>query len=94
MPASIVDLFGNRPVPNPPPGMRGFNSYAAGNKYYGGGRNFPNMGPVSGIGMQGYARRDNEGKARKDAIMRRMKGQMSGNPSNANVAGSSFPGVF
>lgn len=92
MPASIVDLFGNRPVPNPPPGMRGFNAYAAGNKYYGGGRNFPNMGPVSGTGMGGYAKRDNEGRARKDAIMRRMKGQMSGNPSNLGIAGSGFPG--
>ena len=94
MAGSIVDLFGNKPVPNPPPGMRGFNSYAAGNKFYGGGRSFPNMGPVSGTGMQGYAQRDNEAKARKSAIQRRMKGQMSGNPMNSNVQGNSLSGVF
>lgn len=81
---SIVDLFGNKPTPNPPPGMRGFNSYAAGNKYYGGGRSFPNMGPVSGTGMQGYAQRDNEAKARKSAIQRRMRSQNSGSPMSNN----------
>lgn len=94
MPGSIVDLFGNKPVPNPPPGMRGFNPYSAGNKFYGAGRSFPNMGPVSGQGMQGYARRDNEAKARQSAIQRRMKGQMSGNPMGGNVQGNSLSGVF
>lgn len=94
MPGSIVDLFGNKPVPNPPPGMKGFNAYSAGNKYYGSGRNFPNMGPVSGTGMQGYSQRDNEAKARKSAIQRRMRGQMSGNPMSSNVQGNSLSGVF
>lgn len=75
--SSIVDLFGNKPKPNAPPGMRGFNAYAAGNKTYGGGRNFPNMGPVSGDAKAGYAERDNKARARKAAIMRRMK-----NPGN------------
>jgi hypothetical protein len=94
MPGSIVDLFGNKPTPNLPPGMRGFNSYAAGNKFYGGGRKFPNMGPVSGTGMQGYSERDNSASARKNAIMRRMRGQMSGNPMSSNVQGNSLSGVF
>jgi hypothetical protein len=45
----------------------------------------PNIGPVSGSGQLGYAERDNQAKARKDAILRRLKGQMGGNPMNANV---------
>jgi len=94
MVASIVDLFGNRPVPNPPPGKSNYNSYAAGNKYYGGGRSYPNMGPVSGQGALGYAKRDNEASARKNAIIRRMKGQATGNPSNQNITGSSYMGVL
>lgn len=94
MPSSIVDLFGNKTVSNPPPGMRNFNAYAAGNKYYGGGRNFPNMGPVSGKGMLGYNQRDNEAKAKKAAILRRMRGQSSGNPMNANVMAGNVGGVF
>lgn len=81
-----MDQFGNKRVPNPPPGNASqFNSYAAGNKRYGGGRSMPNIGPVSGSGQLGYAERDNQAKARKDAILRRLKGQMGGNPMNANV---------
>lgn len=80
-----MDQFGNKRVPNPPPGASQFNSYAAGNKHYGGGRNMPNIGPVSGSGQLGYAERDNQAKARKDAILRRLKGQMGGNPMNFNV---------
>lgn len=94
MPQSIVDLFGNTRVPNPPPGMKGFNPYAAGNKYYGGGRSFPNMGPVSGQGMLGYNQRDNEAQAKKSAIMRRLKGQQTGNPMNSNVLNANVGGVF
>lgn len=94
MPASIVDLFGNKPVPNPPPGMKSFNSYAAGNKHYGAGRAFPNMGPVSGQGMLGYNQRDNEASAKKNAILRRMRGQASGNPMNKNVLGGNVGGKY
>lgn len=94
MATSIVDLFGNRKAQNPPPGMRQFNSYAAGNKYYGGGRNFPNMGPVSGQGTLGYAQRDNEAKAKKNAILRRMRGQSTGNPMNGSVLSGNVGGVF
>lgn len=88
MPSSIVDLFGNRPVPNPPPGRGSFNPYAAGNKTYGGGRRMPNIGPVSGMGMMGYNQRDNEAQAKKSAILRRLKGQATGNPMNRNVGGA------
>lgn len=80
-----MDAFGNRRVPNPPPGFSGFNPYAAGNKRYGGGRSMPNIGPVSGQGQMGYAQRDNQAKARKEAILRRLQGQMSGNPMNMSV---------
>ena len=80
-----MDRFGNKRVPDPPPGANQFNSYAAGNKHYGGGRSMPNIGPVSGSGQLGYAERDNQAKARKAAILRRLKGQMGGNPMNFNV---------
>ena len=92
--SSIVDIFGNKKVPNPPPGMSGFNSYAAGNKFYGAGRSMPNIGLMGGDGMAGYAERDNKAKARKDAIMRRLRGQQTGNPLNSNVTGSSYMGVM
>jgi hypothetical protein len=81
--AGIVDLFGNNRVPNPPPGSGGFNRYSAGAKRYGGGRSMPNIGPVAN--MQGYRERDNEAAARKAAILRRLKGQATGNPMNKNV---------
>lgn len=91
--AGIVDLFGNRPVPNPPPGgIGGFNQYAAGAKHYGGGRSMPNIGPVDN--MQGYNERDNRAQSRKNAIMRRMKGQNTGNPMDASVLGYTSSGVF
>lgn len=65
-------------LPNRAPGFTGFNSYAAGKKRYGGGRSMPNIGPVSGMGQQGYNERDQKAKARKSAVMRRLKGQMGG----------------
>jgi hypothetical protein len=67
-----MDQFGNRKLPNKPPGFQGFNPYAAGVKHYGAGRSMPNIGPVRG--MQGYNERDNKAKARKSAILRRLKG--------------------
>lgn len=44
--------------------------YAAGNKVYGGGRPFPTSGPVD---KMGYKERDAKSKARRAAILRRMK---------------------
>lgn len=84
----IVDLYGNQRVPNPPPvpnGTSGLSSYAVGSKRYGAGRSMPNLGPVSGTGMGGYAQRDNEAQARKNAILRRLQGQGTGNPSNLGI---------
>jgi hypothetical protein len=74
-----ADLLGNRSVP--------FNSYAAGKKHYGAGRTMPNIGPVGN--KQGYAERDNKAQARKNAIMRRMKGMSTGNPMNKDVISGS-----
>jgi hypothetical protein len=87
-----MDLFGNKRTPNPPPGQKAFNPYAAGNKRYGGGRSMPNIGPVAN--PQGYNERDNRAQARKNAIMRRMKGQQKGNPMNSAVMGYTSRGVF
>lgn len=75
-----MDAFGNRRQPDRPPGFTGFNSYAAGKKYYGGGRSMPNIGHV--MGKQGYDERDNKAKARKNAIMKRLKAQMIGSPTS------------
>lgn len=44
-----------------------YNSLSAGNKAYGGGRPFPNVGKVGAQGLQGYSERD----ARRRAIMKR-----------------------
>lgn len=87
-----MDLFGNRPLPQRSPGFKGFNQYAAGKKRYGAGRLMPNIGPVRD--MFGYRERDNKAKARKNAILRRMKGQQSGNPLNPNIARSDARGGF
>lgn len=89
---NIVDWFGNKQTPNAAPGMKAFNPYAAGNKRYGAGRPMPNIGPVAH--PQGYNERDNKAQARKNAILRRMKGAGSGNPMNQSVTGYSTKGVF
>jgi hypothetical protein len=52
-----------------------FNPYAAGRKAYGGGRDFPTIGANNKLG---YRMRDAQGKARKRAVMRRMKALQSG----------------
>ena len=88
---NIVDFFGNKQVPTPV-GGKIFNPYAAGDKSYGGGRSMPNIGPVGQ--PQGYNERDNRAQARKNAIMRRMKGQNTGNPMNSGVIGYTSQGVF
>lgn len=54
----------------------GFNSYAAGNKLYGGsGRSNPTMGPVDKLG---YSERDRLQRARQNAIIARLKAMQSG----------------
>lgn len=86
-----MDLFGNRRIPNPPPG-KGFNSYAAGKKHYGAGRSMPNIGPVRH--MLGYRERDNKAKARKSAILRRMESQRSGNFMSPSILSGNSGGVY
>lgn len=88
---NIVDFFGNKQVPTPVSG-KPFNPYSAGSKSYGAGRPMPNIGPVGN--MQGYNERDNKAQSRKNAIMRRMKGQGTGNPMNSSVLGYTTKGVF
>lgn len=87
---SLLNIFGNPRVPNPPPGM----SYAAGGKRYGAGRSMPNIGNTSAQGMLGYAQRDNQAKARKDAIMRRLRAQSTGNPMDSSILMGKTGGEF
>jgi hypothetical protein len=86
------NFSGAQSVPNKAPGFQGFNPYAAGAKHYGGGRNAPNIGNVSGDGQAGYNERDNKASARKRALLKRLKGQMSGDPMNPNILVSDWTG--
>lgn len=56
-----------------------YNPYAAGAKTYGMLRNAPNIGPVD---KQGYRERDAMHRARRNAVLRRMQKQMSGEYMN------------
>lgn len=85
-----MNFFGGSRVPNRPPGFKGFNSYAAGRKVYGGGRSMPNIGPVQD--KAGYNERDNKAAARKKALLKRLQGQMSGNPMNPKILTSDWRG--
>lgn len=89
-----MNFFGNGRVPDKPPGFRGFNSYAAGRKMYGGGRSMPNIGPVSGEGQSGYNERDNKAAVRKKLLLKRLQGQMSGSPMNPNIMVSDWMGGY
>lgn len=63
----------------------GFNPYAAGDKRYGlAGRTNATSGPVSRQGLAGYAERDREVAARKQAVLARMQAAQSGNYLSAN----------
>lgn len=56
----------------PTVGGGGFNNLAAGNKHYGSGRPMPTTGKVTD--MLGYARRDSEADAKRNALYRRAAG--------------------
>lgn len=56
--------------------------YAVGNKIYGGGRSFPTIGPVDKLG---YAERDAKHKARRDAVLRKMKDKLAGKYASADA---------
>lgn len=53
----------------PPQGGAGFNPFAAGAKSYG-TQGAPNVGAVSGQGMQGYNQRSNTNQLYRDALNR------------------------
>lgn len=55
--------------------MAGFNTYAAGRKIYGGGRSNPTSGPVD---KMGYRERDLKHRARRQAVLNRLKKQQRG----------------
>jgi hypothetical protein len=63
----------------------GFNTYAAGRKIYGGGRSNPTSGPVD---KMGYRERDMKHKARKKAIMNRLKAKKQGRLFSSEYLGS------
>lgn len=56
--------------------------YAVGNKVYGGGRSFPNIGPSDPMG---YRERDLKHKARRSAILRRLKAKQKGHLANPEL---------
>jgi hypothetical protein len=60
----------------------GYRPYAAGNKHYGMGRNFPTSGTVN---HAGYAERDNKAKARRDAMLSRLQNEQGGNHLHPSV---------
>lgn len=91
--SKTVDNFGNKRVPDPAPGVSGAVArYAAGKKSYGAGRPMPNIGPVAH--PAGYSERDNKAKAKRAALIRRLKGQQTGNPMNKAVMGGTSGGGF
>lgn len=63
-------------------GGGGYNRYGVGNKVYGAGRSSPNIGPVDPLG---YKERDAKSKARRDAILKRLRARMGKNYGSAAV---------
>lgn len=53
-----------------------FNPYGAGQKIYGSGRSAPNIGPTSS--PEGYAERDLQARARRRAMLNRLKASQRG----------------
>lgn len=70
------------PRQNRQTGQSGFNPYAAGDKHYGAGRNFPTSGTVN---RQGYAERDNMVRARRNAMLQRLQQEQAGNYNHPSV---------
>jgi hypothetical protein len=54
---------------------QGFNSYAAGKKRYGSGRDAPNIGPSDKLG---YRERDAQAKLQRSAMLRKIKATQKG----------------
>lgn len=55
--------------------------YGVGKKLYGSGRSNPTMGPVDKLG---YRERDRKTKAKRNAMLRRLKAQQKGNYMSAD----------
>ena len=72
-----------------PTANSGFNPYTAGERHYGGGRNFPTSGSVN---KQGYAQRDNEARARRNALLQRMQQEQAGNYQSQAINRPMRPG--
>lgn len=53
-----------------------FNPYGAGRKVYGSGRSAPNIGPTAS--PEGYAERDLKARARRRAMLNRLKASQRG----------------
>lgn len=53
-----------------------YTPYAAGYKMYGGGRSMPTSGPVD---KAGYLDRDLMNRARRDAVLRKLRATQAGN---------------
>lgn len=62
-----------------------FQSYAAGNKIYGGGRSSPHMG--GGLDPLGYRERDAKHRLKRNALLRRMKAGNTKTYMNENWLG-------
>lgn len=61
-----------------------FNSYAVGNKVYGGGRTNPTSGPVDKLG---YRERDAITRAKRNALLRRLKATAAKNFNSKDYLG-------
>lgn len=59
----------------------GHNPYAVGNKIYGSGRSFPTVGPVDKLG---YSERDAKHRARRQALLNRLKANQQGKFASAD----------
>lgn len=70
-----------------------FNPYAAGDKRYGmAAGSAPNIGPTAN--REGYKQRDLQKRARRNAMLRRMKAMQQGKSMTPEVLRSQQPGTF
>lgn len=63
--------------------VQSFNPYGAGEKVYEGGRTSPNLGPTTN--RMGYDERDAAAKAKRNAMLRRMKSTQRGRYMSPDV---------
>lgn len=63
-------------------GGGGYNRYGVGNKTYGMGRPSPTVGPVDPMG---YKERDAKSRARRNAVLKRLRARLGQNYGSAAV---------